>query len=81
MRISKNKDRTILIVGIVLAALAFTVSTVAACGGAGLEAHVEHIADDLCAMGSSVKLIAYAVIGLFVVNVVSLIASLVKKTK
>lgn len=82
MLISKKKGRAILIVGTVLAALAFRVATVTACsGGVGLEAHVEHIAKDLCALGSSVRLIAYAVIGLFVVNVISLLALLVKKAK
>jgi hypothetical protein len=79
MQISKNKGRTILIAGIVLVALALTASTGAAYGGEALEEHVAHIAEDLCEMGSTVKLLTYAVIGLFVVSAISLIVSLVKK--
>lgn len=81
MQVSKNKGRTILMAGTILTVLFLTVSISIAGETGGIEGHVEHIANDLCAMGSSVRRIAYAVIGLFVVNLISLIVSIIKKTK
>lgn len=82
--ISKNKGKAILTTSIILVALVLIVfaGVASACAPAGeacVEEHIEHIASDLCAMGSSVKLISYAAIGLVLIKLVELIISLKKK--
>jgi hypothetical protein len=84
MQIVKNKGRRILVTGVVLAILTFVASIAIACNGVipgELVDHVAHLARDVCGMASSVELLTYAVIGLFVVSVVSLIVSVVKRNK
>ena len=48
-----------------------------ACGGEG--EHIEHIAEDLCSINSSIKLISYAVIALVLVQLAVVIALFKKK--
>ena len=85
--VSNNKGKMILWASIILTGFILTVNTGVAsacaggaCGGGGVVAHVEHIAEDLCSINSSVKLISYAAIGLVLIKIVELVM-LFKKNK
>ncbi|MBT9148826.1 MAG: hypothetical protein DDT28_00241 [Dehalococcoidia bacterium] len=79
--VAKNNRKAILVFSICLALFVFraTLGTADACADAGLEGHIEHIADDLCAISSSIRLISYASIGVFLVLLAQLGVSLFKK--
>ena len=79
---SQNKGKAVLTTGIILVALVLIVfagvASASSPDAGGVEGHLEHIASDLCAMGSSVKLISYAAIALVLIKLVELIVSFKK---
>lgn len=79
--IVKNGRKVVLVFSIVLSALILTASTGDACNGVDVDivGHVEHIADDLCAIGSSIRLISFAVIGIFLALLAQVILAVFKK--
>lgn len=72
------KKKTVLVIAVLTVLVLTGIAGIAgACGGEG-EA-IEHIAEDLCSMNSSIKLLTYAVIALVLVQLAGLIPLFKKK--